>query len=322
MTIDAKQDRSNFYRGPVAWMARHGVAPNLLMAFLIIGGFMMSLTIKKEFIPNFESDTVIVDVFYAGATPEEIEQSIILPIENEVRSLEGIKDITSTANSGSALVILELSNGTDRQTAFQDIEQAVSRISTFPVEAEKPMIRIASRAIDVANLALYGDITLLELKALAEEIRDELLTSNQISKIDLRGTPTEEIHVEISQQNLQRYQLTLSEVANIIQRNAIEQSAGSIRTEGGEILVTLNDRRYWAKHYADIPLRSDAAGVQITLGDVAGLSEGFADTNRSVTYDGNPAIGFRIYRSDDQTPTTVVDSMYEKLDLIDRKSVV
>ena len=316
MTIDAKQDRSNFYRGPVAWMARHGVAPNLLMAFLIIGGFMMSLTIKKEFIPNFESDTVIVDVFYAGATPEEIEQSIILPIENEVRSLEGIKDITSTANSGSALVILELSNGTDRQTAFQDIEQAVSRISTFPVEAEKPMIRIASRAIDVANLALYGDITLLELKALAEDIRDELLTSNQISKIDLRGTPTEEIHVEISQQNLQRYQLSLSEVASIIQKNAIEQSAGSIRTEGGEILVTLNDRRYWAKHYADIPLRSDAAGVQVTLGDVASLSEGFADTNRSVTYDGNPAIGFRIYRSDDQTPTTVVDSMYEKLELI------
>ena len=306
----------SLHKGPVAWMARHKVAPNLFMAILIIGGFMMSLAIKKEFIPNHESETIVVDVAYAGATPAEIEQSIILPIENEVRALEGIKDVVSIANPSAAKVVLELANGTDRQVAFQDIQQAVSRISTFPVEAEKPMVKIASRAIDVATLAIFGDVSLLELKALSESIRDDLLTSDQISKIEFRGTPSEEIHIEISQQNLQRYQLTLAEVANIIQKNAIEQSAGSIRTEGGEILVTLNDRRYWASHYADIPLRYDGAGVQVRLGDVASLKEGFADSNRSVTYDGKPAISLKIYRSDDQTPTTVVDAMYVKLDRI------
>lgn len=310
------QRETSLHKGPVAWMARHKVAPNLFMALLILGGFMMSLAIKKEFIPNHESETIVVDVAYAGATPAEIEQSIILPIENEVRALEGIKDVVSIANPSAAKVVLELANGTDRQVAFQDIQQAVSRISTFPVEAEKPMVKISSRAIDVATLAIFGDVSLLELKALSESIRDDLLTSNQISKIEFRGTPSEEIHIEISQQNLQRYQLTLAEVANIIQQNAIEQSAGSIRTEGGEILVTLNDRRYWAKHYADIPLRYDAAGVQVTLGDVANLVEGFADSNRSVTYDGKPAISLKIYRSDDQTPTTVVEAMYEKLDRI------
>jgi len=306
----------SLHKGPVAWMARHKVAPNLFMAILIIGGFMMSLAIKKEFIPNHKSETIVVDVAYAGATPAEIEQSIILPIENEVRALEGIKDVVSIANPSAAKVVLELANGTDRQVAFQDIQQAVSRISTFPVEAEKPMVKIASRAIDVATLAIFGDVSLLELKALSESIRDDLLTSDQISKIEFRGTPSEEIHIEISQQNLQRYQLTLAEVANIIQKNAIEQSAGSIRTEGGEILVTLNDRRYWASHYADIPLRYDGAGVQVRLGDVASLKEGFADSNRSVTYDGKPAISLKIYRSDDQTPTTVVDAMYVKLDRI------
>lgn len=306
----------SLHKGPVAWMARHKVAPNLFMAILIIGGFMMSLAIKKEFIPNHESETIVVDVAYAGATPAEIEQSIILPIENEVRALEGIKDVVSIANPSAAKVVLELANGTDRQVAFQDIQQAVSRISTFPAEAEKPMVKISSRAIDVATLAIFGDVSLLELKALSESIRDDLLTSDQISKIEFRGTPSEEIHIEISQQNLQRYQLTLAEVANIIQKNAIEQSAGSIRTEGGEILVTLNDRRYWASHYADIPLRYDGAGVQVRLGDVASLKEGFADSNRSVTYDGKPAISLKIYRSDDQTPTTVVDAMYVKLDRI------
>jgi multidrug efflux pump subunit AcrB len=307
---------SSLHRGPVAWMARHGIAPNLFMAFLIIGGFLMSLTIKKEFIPSYEADTVIVDVAYAGATPAEMEQSIILPIENEVASLDGIKDVISIANSSSAKVVLELSNGVDRQKAYQDIEQAVSRITTFPGETEKPVIRLASRSIDVATLAVFGDVSLLELKRLSEQVKEQLLSADEISKIELKGTPSEEIHIEISQANLQRYNLSLAEVANIIGKNAIEQSAGSVRTEGGEILVTLNDRRYWAPQFRDIVLRHDASGILLQLSDVATIKEGFSDSNRSVTYNGKAAIQLKIYRAEDQTPTTVVEAMYEKLDVI------
>ena len=306
----------SLHRGPVAWMARHGIAPNLFMALLIIGGFIMSLTIKKEFIPSYEADTVVVNVAYAGATPAEIEQAIILPIENEVASLDGIKDVISIADSSSATVVLELVNGVNRQKAYQDIEQAVSRITTFPIETEKPVIKLASRSIDVATLAIFGDVSLLELKRLSEQVKDQLLTADEISKIDLRGAPSEEIHIEISQANLQRYDLSLAEVANIIGNNAIEQSAGSVRTEGGEILVTLNDRRYWAHQFRDIVLRHDASGILVQLSDVATIKEGFSDSNRSVTYNGKSAIQLKIYRAEDQTPTTVVGAMYEKLDTI------
>ena len=306
----------HLHRGPVAWMARHGVAPNLFMALLIIGGFLMSLTIKKEFIPSYDADTVIVDVAYAGATPAEIEQAIILPIENEVAALDGIKDVSSVASASSGRVIIELANGVDRQRAYQDIEQAVSRITTFPLETEKPIIKLASRSIDVATLAIYGDVSLLELKHLSEDVKDQLLTADEISTIELRGTPSEEVHIEISQANLQRFNLSLAEVANIVGRNAIEQSAGSVRTEGGEILVTLNDRRYWASEFRDIILRHDASGILVQLSDVATIKDGFSDSNRSVTYDEKPAIALRIYRAEDQTPTTVVAAMYEKLDQI------
>ena len=200
----------HLHRGPVAWMARHGVAPNLFMALLIIGGFLMSLTIKKEFIPSYDADTVIVDVAYAGATPAEIEQAIILPIENEVAALDGIKDVSSVASASSGRVIIELANGVDRQRAYQDIEQAVSRITTFPLETEKPIIKLASRSIDVATLAIYGDVSLLELKHLSEDVKDQLLTADEISTIELRGTPSEEVHIEISQANLQRFNLSLA----------------------------------------------------------------------------------------------------------------
>jgi multidrug efflux pump subunit AcrB len=307
---------ANLHHGPVAWMARHGVAPNLLMAFLIIGGFFMSLIITKEFIPNIEVDTIIVEVAYPGATPSEMEQAIILPIENEVAALEGIKDVVSTASAGSARVAFEIANGADKQKIYQDIDQAVNRISTFPLETEKPIVRIAGRTVDVATLAIFGDVSLLELKRLSEQVKDELLSANEISQIEVKGTPSEEIHVEVSQTNLQRYGLTLADVASVISRNAIEQSAGSVRTEGGEILVTLNDRRYWAPQFDDVVLRSDESGILLQLSDVADIKEGFSDSNRSVTYNGKSAISLKIYRAEDQTPTTVVAAMYEKLDKI------
>ena len=307
---------ANLHHGPVAWMARHGVAPNLLMAFLIIGGFFMSLIITKEFIPNIEVDTIIVEVAYPGATPSEMEQAIILPIENEVSALEGIKDVVSTASAGSARVAFEVANGADKQKIYQDIDQAVNRISTFPLETEEPIVRIAGRTVDVATLAIFGDVSLLELKRLSEQVKDELLSADEISQIEVKGTPDEEIHVEVSQTNLQRYGLTLADVASVISRNAIEQSAGSVRTEGGEILVTLNDRRYWAPQFDDVVLHSDESGILLQLSDVADIKEGFSDSNRSVTYNGKSAISLKIYRAEDQTPTTVVAAMYEKLDKI------
>ena len=304
------------YTGPVAWMARHGVAPNLLMAFLIIGGFLMSLNIRKEFIPSYEADMVIVSVGYAGATPSEMEQGVILPIENELSAIDGLKEVVSTASQGSAQISAELENGVDRQQAYQDIQQAVNRISTFPAQMERPLVRIASRSIDVIELALFGPLDQFGLKRLGEQIKDQLLESPDITKVELRGINDEEIHVEISQNDLQRYGLKLSDVAAIIGNNAIEQSAGSVKTEGGDILVTLDDRLYWAEEFRQLPLISDASGVQLRLGDVANVRDGFSDSNREITYNGKTSMSFKIYRAESQTPLTVVEAVYEKLDEI------
>lgn len=301
---------SNLHRGPIAWMARHGVAPNLLMAFLIIGGFLVSLAIRKEFIPTYEADMIMVSVSYPGATPTEMEQGVVLPIENELTQLDGFKEITSQAGQSSATVMIELDNGTDKQQAYQDIQQAVNRISTFPADIERPVVRIASRTIDVMELTVFGNLNPFQLKRLAEEIKDELLESPEISKVEFRGLPAEEVHIDIPQQQLQRYGLTLQHVATAIRNNAIEQSAGSVKTQGGEILVTLDDRVYWARDFGDIPIVTDERGVQLRLADLATIKEGFADVNRVVTYDGEPAVGIRIYRAESQTPLTVVRAAY------------
>ncbi|WP_419810619.1 efflux RND transporter permease subunit [Bacterioplanoides sp.] len=303
-------------RGPVAWMSEHRIAPNLLMAFLIIGGFLMSLTIRKEFIPPYEADAVRVSVAYPGATPSEMEQGVVLPIENELASLDGFKEVTSNISRGSARVTLELENGVDKQQAYQDIQQAVNRISTFPAQIERPIVSLVSGSIEVMELALFGPLDRFELKRLAERIKEQLLTSTQISKVELRGVPDEEIQIEIRQLDLQRYDLTLTQVARIISDNALEQSAGAVKTEAGDILVTLNDRAYWAADFQQLPLITDDQGVQLRLGDIARVQEGFADANRLVTYNGKTSVRFDIHRAENQTPLTVVEAAYEQLDLI------
>ncbi|MGB1091221.1 MAG: efflux RND transporter permease subunit, partial [Oceanobacter sp.] len=308
--------RPRDYSGPIAWMSRHGVAPNLLMAFLIIGGFLISLSIKKEFIPTYEADKVIVSVAYPGATPTEMEQGVILPIENELAELDGFKEITASATQGSASVIVELDNGMDRQQAYQDIQQAVNRITTFPDQIERPVVRVASRAISVVELALFGPLSQFELKRLAERVKDELLQSPDISKVELTGVPDEEIHIEISQLALQRYGLTLAQVASAVGGNAIEQSAGTVRTPGGDILVALDNRSYWANDFLSVPIVADLAGVRVTLGDLAKVTEGFSDTNELVTYNGQEAIRFDIYRAERQTPLTVAEAVHSQLETI------
>lgn len=303
-------------RGPVAWMARHGVAPNLLMAFLIVGGFLMSLTIRKEFIPAFEADMVIINVGYPGATPSEMAQGVVLPIENELGELDGLKNVNVTISQGSARLNLELENGVDRQQAYQNVLQAVNRITIFPAQMERPIISVASRSIGVMELALFGPVDRFELKRLAESVSARLLADPGITKVELSGVPDEEIHVEIPRQQLERYGLTLAQIANALGSNALEQSAGTVRASGGDILVTFDNRRYWAGEFLDLPIVADASGVKLRLGDIASVEEGFSDTNSLVTYNGQMAIRFDIYRAEQQTPLTVTRAAYAVLEEI------
>ncbi|NVK37155.1 MAG: efflux RND transporter permease subunit [Gammaproteobacteria bacterium] len=297
-------------KGPIAWMARHGIAPNLLMLALLIGGLLTSLSIKKEFLPEFTVDVVSVRVVYPGATPTEMEQGVVLPIENELSELDGIDQVTSNIQEGYASVSLEIEAGEDIQQMYQDILQTVNRISTFPAQMEQPIVSIVARQHGIMDLALHGDLDEFAMKRLAERIKEKLLTSPHVTQVTLKGAPAEEIHVEIPSQTLEKYQLTLNQVAQVIAANAVEQGAGTVKTESGDILVTLNDRQYWAEDFSSLPLVTDRNGVVLTLGDVAQVKEGFEDSPNIVTLDGRHSVSLAVYRAGDQTPTTVADSIY------------
>ena len=127
---------------PIGWMARNSIAANLLMTILLGGGLWTAVTMQKEVFPEFQLDIVNVSVAYPGAAPTEVEQGILRPIEEAVRSVDGVREVKSEAREGRGTVEIELVAGEPRLKAFQDIEQAVSRIRTFPDDIEQPEVRL------------------------------------------------------------------------------------------------------------------------------------------------------------------------------------
>ncbi|MHC4873738.1 MAG: efflux RND transporter permease subunit, partial [Planctomycetota bacterium] len=299
----------NISKGPITWMASHGVAANLIMLTLIIGGILTGLDIKQEVFPEFDLDQVRINVSYPGASPEEVEQGIVLAIEEAVRSLDGIDEINSSAREGSASVNVEFITGTDPQKLHQDIKQEVDRIRTFPEDAEDPQVTLATRRREVLQVVLYGNASEKIMSEYAEELRDRLMRDANLTQIDISGVRNYEISIEVSEANLRAYNLTLGMVADAVRKATVEIPGGSLKTAGGEILLRVKEKRDYGREFAEVPVISSASGTQIKLGDIATIIDGFEDTDRYATYNGKRAVLLDVFRTGSQTPIQVSDDV-------------
>ncbi|BBD07106.1 efflux RND transporter permease subunit [Desulfovibrio ferrophilus] len=295
-------------KGPIAWMAGNSVASNLIMLICLIGGLIMATMIKQEVFPEFSEDQVSIRVAYSGASPEEVEQGIILAIEDAVQGLDGVDEIDSTASEGSASVTITAQEGADISKLTQDVKSEVDGISTFPDEAEDPVISENTHSREVVSLAVYGEQTELVLRDKADELRDMLLQSPDITIVEFKGVRDHEVHVEIAQAQLRRYGLTLEHVADTIAAAAVETPGGTIRTKGGDVLVRVKERRDWAWEFGRIPLISTEDGSQVLVQDIATVREDFEDSNNYAVYNGQTTVGLDVYRVGDQTPGQVSDA--------------
>lgn len=299
--------------GPIAWMAQNSIAANLLMIILLGGGIYTALTMQKEVDPDFALDIVEVSVSYPGAAPEEVEQGIILPIEEAIRGVQGIREITSNAREGSGNVQMELVAGVDRIKIFQDIDQAVTQIRTFPDDAEEPEVRLEDRVRDVMEIALYGDADVWTMRKLAERVRDRMLNHPGISQVEIDNALDYITHVEISSRTLREYGLTLGEVADIIEQSSRDVPAGSIDTSGGQILLRVDERRQWADQLGEIVIRSAQTGAPVTLGDIADIRDGFEEVGFQGQFNRRPSIDLEIYRIGEQSPLEVAAAVQDVL---------
>jgi len=286
------------------------------MIVLMVGGIFMSSKITREVFPAFELDNIKISVSYPGASPEEVEQGIVLAIEEAIQGTEGIKEITATAGEGSASVRAELRDDADSQKVLQDIKQEVDRISTFPLDSEEPVIAISAIKRQVLRLNIFGNVDERSLRTTAESVRDQLLQQQGISQIDFRGARDYEIEVAVSKAILRKYSLSIDDVAKAIASNSVEIPGGKLETSGGEILLRIANKSEWAKEFARIPIISSSEGSQLYLEDIATVTDGFEDTARFGTYNNQPSIQLYVYRVGKETPIGVSEATHEAMGTI------
>ena len=297
----------------IEWMVHNPIAVNLIMLILLGGGLWMWFNIQREVFPKFQLDVVEVSVAYPGASPEEVEQGVLLPIEEAIRGLEGIKEMSSTAREGSATVDVELIAGVNRMRVFQEIDQEVSGIQTFPDDIEQPEVRLRTPNWSVIEVGLYGSVNQWTWRTLSERLRDRLLEHPSISQVELDDDLDYVTHVEVPRNQLRKFDLTLEQIGQRIEQSSRDVPAGDIETQNGQILLRVKERKQWAEEMRSIPILSTETGSTLNLGEIARVYDGFEETAFYSRFNGKPSTEIEVFRVGSQSPLEIASAVQSVL---------
>ena len=285
----------NSHKGVIAWFAQNSVAANLLMVGLIVLGMVSYGDIRKEAFPSMEPRFVTISMTYESGDAEQAEEGIAIKIENALEAVPGIKRITSTSNSNGASVQVEKETDYDLDVLFNDIKTEVDSISNLPSDAENAIIDKATRDEHVIWVQLYGDASHAELQYLGEQLERDLLAQDDIRDVNAGSFIDPMMSIEIDEAKLQAYGLTLSDVASRINEESSTALTTSLRNQEKVIRLKASEQAYYAGDFAKIPLVTSADGTVLMVGDVAKISDTFADDSYSLArYNGQNGYGLQV----------------------------
>jgi multidrug efflux pump subunit AcrB len=300
----------------IKWAINNSPAMNTLMVTVMLVGAICLLRMRREVFPEFELEILLVTVPYPGATPDEVEEGICQKMEEAVRSISDIKKQTSVAREGAGFLVLELeSNTKDVQKILGEVRAEIDRIPSFPVLAEDPEITqltFRSPAIRVGILAPKGATGAeaeLELREMAEQVRDGLLQQPTVSQANLLNVKNYQIDIEISEETLRKHGLTLGQVAQIVRRENIELPGGKMTTRTQDVLLRGKNKRVTGEEIAKIPLVTTATGVVLTVGNLGHTRDEFDDRTAINLVNGRPAIAISVDRASSEDLLEIVDEV-------------
>ena len=296
--------------GPIAYMVSNRVAANVLMFGILAAGVVALFGLERQAWPTIPFNMIEISVVYPGAAPEEVEESVVVKIEEQVEALEDVKAVKSIAAPGLASVRVELKSGTDISEAMDEVQSAVARIQSFPGVAERPQFREMDSRTSLIRLVVYGDIPERSLKELAYQIEDELGSLSSVSYVETTGTRAYEISVEVPLVRLRALGLTLDDVASAIRRSSLDLSAGSIETRSAEVRVRTIGQSYDQLDFEEIVVIAQNDGTAIRLGDIADVRDAFQDTDLILRHQGRPAVFVEVYRGEGEQVMDVARAVY------------
>ena len=278
----------------IRWFVGNPVVANLFLIVILAWGLYNAFNLRKESFPAFSPESVQVFVPFNGGVPEDVERGVAIKIEEALQGVDGIDHIRSTSTDNSATVIVEAVEDYPLTKLLDDVKIQVDSISTFPEQAENPIITENEQRHAVIWLEVSGDVPETLLKETARTIRDELLALPEIDTVDTEGARDYEISVEVSEEKLRAYNLTFDEVAAAVSTNSIDLSGGLLRSPRGDISLRARSQAYHAADFRNLPLRVTNEGARIFLGDVAEIRDGFVDQKFLHRFDGKPSVSLQI----------------------------
>ncbi|MCA9127446.1 MAG: efflux RND transporter permease subunit [Planctomycetales bacterium] len=307
-------------RSLVQWAIGNTPGINVAVIGTLATGLLCFIGMRREVFPEFELDVVLVTVIYPGASPADTEKGVCQPVEEAVRALDGIKRLISIAREGGGYVLVELeSNVLDVQKVVTEIRSRVDRITNFPELAEDPQVEQITFRESAIRLAIMGPKRYdadseLRLREIAEQTRDDLLDLSSITQATIQGAKPFQIDVEIAEDTLRKYGLTLSSVANILRRENIEMPGGQLKSDGQEILLRGKNRREVGLEIMKLPVVSQPNGIVLTIEDIGAVQDQFDDSSTVSEVNGRPALVISVDRTSDEDLLVIADAVHDYVD--------
>ncbi len=296
-------------KGLIAWFASNSVAANLLMMIIVTYGLFSAFTIRQQTTPDFELNNVQITVPYRGAAPQEVEEGVIIKIEEAIQNVTGINKISSFASEGFGRVVVEVSSDEDINEVLSDIKNQVDAIFTFPAQTEKPVISKQEIPIQVLFINLNGDMDERTRKEIAQQIREELTSLPEVNQVQILGNRNYEISVEVTEDTLRKFGLTMSDVSNAIRLSSLDVPGGVIKSDAGDILLRTKGQAYTGDDFAAIVLRNNPDGTRLTLSDVATIKDDFEETYGFGRFNGKTTATLRVMAIGDQNEITTANAV-------------
>ena len=282
----------------IRWFAHNAVAANLLMIGILMAGILAIRTsIPLEVFPPIRFDAIQVTTILPGATPEDVELGVTNLVEEAIHDLEGIKELTSRSAESISSVSAKVNTGFDKQTLLENIKLRIDGISNFPDNAEEPVIQEAEFLLEVMNVVVSGNLPREQLLSTTEQIRDEILRLEGVSKVRFLDKPGLELSIEIAPKILDQYGLSMTEIANRINDHLVDISSGNLKTSFGDILVRTNGQAYSIDVFAEIPIIRSNSSSPILLGQIAQIKDGFEELDLKTLFNGEPSMSLSVFRS-------------------------
>ncbi|TAI48081.1 efflux RND transporter permease subunit [Flagellimonas allohymeniacidonis] len=279
----------------ISFFIRYHVAVDVIIIAFFVFGIVGALSLKSSFFPLTESKNIAINITYPGASPQEIEEGIVLKIEDNLKGLQGVDRVTSTSRENSGTINVEIEKGRDIDFMLLEVKNAVDRVPTFPTGMEPLVVSKLEAVRPTISFAVSGEnIPLATIKQIGRQIENDLRAIEGISQIDIAGYPDEEIEIAVNENNLLAYNLTFNEVAQAVANANILVTGGNIKTSAEEYLIRANNRSYYGDELSNLIVRADASGTAIRLKDVAQIRDRFSETPNASYFNGDLSVNVTI----------------------------